>query len=344
VLVAIGAAACTGDVAVPQQTQTPPPNTPTATATATESIAWTGCATKDSPTLECAELTVPLDWKEPTGQKIELALIRHSASKPEQRIGTIFVNPGGPGDTGVGLVRHGGNELDAWGAGRFDIISWDPRGTYGSSPVRCFTSEAEETAFWKGTSIPSTTAESVAYQRRTEDLAQRCGRVMGKLLSHISTTDTVRDLFALRAAVGEETITYVGLSYGTVVGQVYANMFPQRVRAMMLDAVVDAVPYMVDAQTRALHDGSAADEVFGQFAKLCDAAGTKRCALAGHQGQTAQQRVQRLLDQARIKPIPAPQSNPPGELSYSDLKLTSFSALRDAFLWPQWAKAAQRCG
>ena len=333
VLVTVVAVACAGDVAAPPQTAST-----TATAAPTDSIAWTSCATKDSPTLECAELAVPLDWKEPTGERIKLALIRHPASKPEQRMGSIYINPGGPGDTGVGLVRDAGNELDAWGAGRFDVISWDPRGTYASSPVHCFASDADQEAFWKGASIPSTKAESVAYQSRTEDLAQRCGRMMGTLLSHISTTDTVRDLDALRAAVGEDTITYVGLSYGTLIGQVYANMFPQRVRAMMLDSLVDAVPYMADAETRAATDVSASDAVLDQFMTLCDDAGPKRCALAGHPGQTAAQRVDRLLHQAHEKPIPAPQSDPPGELSYSDLQLTSFSALRDPSLWPQWAK------
>jgi pimeloyl-ACP methyl ester carboxylesterase len=334
-VLALVGSACSGGVK-------PSPETPATTASATMApatgIAWTSCGTVDSPTLECAKLAVPLDWGEPTGEQIELAVIRHPASRPDQRIGSIFLNPGGPGDTGVGLVRGAANELDGWGAGRFDLVSWDPRGTHASSPVHCFANDAEEAAFWKDAILPSTKAESVAYQKRMVDLAQRCGQVMGKLLSHISTTDTVRDLDAIRAAVGEETMTYVGLSYGTMIGQTYANMFPQRVRAMMLDAVVDAVPYTADAESRAVNNASSTDEVFDQFAKLCDAAGPKRCALAGHPGQTAAQRVDWLLEQTRKAPIPAPNADPPGELSYSDLTVTSFAALRDPFLWPEWAK------
>ena len=108
-----------------------------------------------------------------------------------------------------------------------------------------------------------------------EDLARRCGAVLGPLLSHISTADTVRDLDALRAAVGEETITYAGLSYGTVIGQMYANMFPQRVRAMMLDGIVDPVAYTTSAEARSVNGASSSDEVFDRFLTLCDQAGPR---------------------------------------------------------------------
>src|SRR5262249_12449330 len=143
-----------------------------------------------------------------------------------------------------------------------------------------------------------------------KDLAQRCGAVMGPLLSHISTVDTVRDLDALRAAVGEDTITYAGLSYGTIIGQVYANMFPQRVRAMMLDGITDPVAYTESARARADNNASSSDEVFNQFLTLCDQAGPTRCALAGH-GDTAAQRVNRLVERAKQGPIPAPGATPP---------------------------------
>ena len=104
------------------------------------------------------------------------------------------------------------------------------------------TSDAEEAAFWKDVAIPYTDEQSAAYQLKMMDLAQRCGEEMGELLSHISTADTARDLDHLRELSGEEQITYVGFSYGTMLGQTYANMFPERVRAMMLDGVVDAGP------------------------------------------------------------------------------------------------------
>lgn len=296
-------------------------------------IAWTSCGER----LACATVPVPLDWNYPNGAQIKLSVIRHRASKPELRIGTIFTNPGGPGDTGVGFVRGSGGDLDSFGAGRFDWIGWDPRGTYDSTPVHCFHSEALEAEFWKGVAIPSTPTESDSYVKLTRDLARKCGEVMGPVLSHISTTDTVRDLDRLRELVGEERITYVGLSYGTVIGQVYANMFPSRVRAMLLDGIVDPVQYMANAEARAANSSESTDEVFAKFLELCDLAGPDRCALSGH-GESATRRVHRLFDQAKRAPIAAPQADPPGVLLYSDLLISSFAPLRSPSTWPAYAR------
>ncbi len=284
-------------------------------------------------------MQVPLDWSDPDGEQITLAVIKRLASKPDQRIGTMFTDPGGPGDTGIGLIRGGGgDDIDAWGDGRFDLIGWDPRGTHASSPVKCFTSDTEAAAFWDGAVIPSTPEESAAYADRMTDLAQRCGEVMGPLLSHISTTDTVRDMDRIREVIGEETITYAGLSYGTMVGQMYANMFPERVRAMMLDGIVYPPDYVASAETRSTAGASATDEVFRQFLTLCDQAGPDKCALAGH-GEPASARVARLFAQVEQAPIPAPNASPPGELHYSDLQISSFSPMRDPHQWPAYAEA-----
>jgi len=338
------AAACTGagSTAVPPtpagSTAPSPGSTaasslPNGTRAPAAGIAWTSCGER----LDCASVPMPLDWEQPDGQKVELAVIRHRASKPEQRIGTIFADPGGPGDTGVGFVRDGGDDLDAWGDGRFDWIGWDPRGTYSSTPVMCFPSKDAEASFWAGVRIPSTAPESEALSQRTTDLARRCGDIMGPVLSHISTTDTVRDLDALRALVGEETITYVGLSYGTLIGQMYANLFPGRVRAMLLDGIVDPVAWTTDAELRTANSVASTDEVFQQFLAKCEAAGPAHCALAGH-GETPAARVDRLFARAKQAPIPAPGATPPGELAFSDLQVASFAPLRDPDLWPAYAE------
>jgi pimeloyl-ACP methyl ester carboxylesterase len=307
-----------------------------ATTTPVEHIRWAACK-PPVPNLQCAQVKVPLDWSRPNGKKIKLAVIRHLASRPKERIGSMFINPGGPGDTGVGLVRDGGAELDAWGAGRFDIVSWDPRGDYASEPVHCFTSQSSEARFWRGVSLPTTPAASRAYRRKTVELARRCGQVCGKLLAHISTADTVRDLDTLRKLVGDRTITYVGLSYGTFIGETYANLFPHRVRAMMLDGVIDPVAYTKSAEARIANGVSPTDGVFEQFVALCQRAGPARCALAGH-SETVARRVARLFKEARRAPIPAPDASPPGSLSYGDLLLSAFAPLRDPHLWPQFAK------
>lgn len=298
-------------------------------------IAWTSC---DPPAagLECGTLSVPLDWNRPDGERIDLAVLRHLASRPQERIGSMFLNPGGPGQSGVQVVRDGADGFDVWGGGRFDVIGWDPRGTNASSPVECFPTEQERAQFWDGVSIPSTTEQSQAYERRTVELARRCGEVSGNLLPHISTADTARDLDALRQAVGDEKLTYVGLSYGTMIGQTYASMFPDRVRAMMLDGIIDPVRTTAGAEERTANDVAYADEVFGKFLELCAAAGPARCALAGHD-EPVDQRAARVFAEAQRAPIPAPDADPPGELSHGDLLLSTFTPLRLPETWPQFA-------
>jgi pimeloyl-ACP methyl ester carboxylesterase len=311
---------------------------PAGTAPAPPGIAWRPCAPPNDqdPALQCATLSVPLDWSRPDGPRIDLAVNRHLASRPQERIGSMLVNPGGPGQSGVELVEGGGSDFDEWGGGRFDVVGWDPRGTNASSPVECFTSEADRAAFWEGVIVPTTDAESAAYQQRTVDLARRCGEVSGELLNHISTADTARDLEALRVAVGDQQLTYVGLSYGTLIGQTYANLFPDRVRAMMLDGLINAAEDTTSAEARTVAGVAHTDEVFAGFRAACQAAGPARCALARHP-ESVDQRVARLFDAARRAPIPAPHADPPGELHYGELLTSTFNPIRVPEQYPQFA-------
>jgi pimeloyl-ACP methyl ester carboxylesterase len=299
-------------------------------------IAWTSCKGLSNK-YACARVAVPLDWSRPDGKTIELAVMRHLASRPHERIGSMFVNPGGPGQSGVALVRNSSDDFDTWGGGRFDLVGWDPRGTNDSTPVQCFTNSADQDQFWKGVSIPDTRAESVAYQRKAVQLTRKCGKLSGELLSHISTADTARDLDRLRELVGDQKITYVGLSYGSMIGETYANLFPGRVRAMMLDGIVDAVDQTTSMETNIGNAVSAADDVFAQFLALCQKAGPKRCALAAH-GESVAHRVAGLFAKARRAPIPAPNAHPAGVLSYGDLQVSTFTPLRLPLTWPQFAK------
>jgi pimeloyl-ACP methyl ester carboxylesterase len=299
-------------------------------------IPWGEC---DPPgvDLQCARIRVPLDWDDPGGRTISLAVIRHLASKRNERIGTLFINPGGPGDTGVGLVQGDPAGVDALGGGRFDVVSWDPRGTNASTRVLCFRSQREEALFWAGASIPLTTAASERFRLKTDELARRCGEVSGWLLPHISTADTARDLDHLRSLVGEGKLTYLGLSYGSYLGQTYANLFPDRVRAMLLNGIVDAVKYSRSAEARMAAAVATSDEVFVQFLSLCDRAGPERCALAGG-GRTAADRVEELIERLKRAPIPAPGARPPlssrQRLGYTDLLMAQFQPLRAPRVWP----------
>ena len=296
-------------------------------------IDWTACG----PRLECASVPVPLDWRHPGGPTIALAVIRHLASRPDQRIGSLFVNPGGPGDSGVAAVANRGDALDAQTGGRFDIVGWDPRGAGGSSPVSCFADPAERAAFWQDQPVPTTRPQERRYLAKTIELAQRCGQRNGELLAHISTTDTVRDLDHLRRLVGDRQLTFLGESTGTLIGLTYANLFPRRVRAMVLDGLEDPVRFLAGTASALAQSFTDTDPTFRQFLRLCDAAGPDRCALAGH-GTSAAERAKELLARLRQHPIPAPSAEPPGELTYGEaLTLLKFAALPAPAIWPQAA-------
>jgi pimeloyl-ACP methyl ester carboxylesterase len=310
---------------------------PAAAGAGVRQITWAACG----PQLECANVPVPLDWTHPNGPTIALAVARHLASHPGQRIGSLFVNPGGPGDSGVATVADRGEAMDALTQGRFDIVGWDLRGGAGASaPVSCFASADERAGFWQGLPVPTTRQDERRYLAKTIELAQRCGTLNGELLAHISTADTARDLDYLRRLVGDRQLTYFGESFGTLIGQTYANLFPHRVRAMALDALIDPVASAAGTEAVLASGLADTDKVFGQFLRLCEAAGPDRCALAGH-GPVAP-RVNRLLAQLRHAPIPAPSADPPGALTYGEaLTALKLAALAEPSVWPQAAAALE---
>jgi pimeloyl-ACP methyl ester carboxylesterase len=302
-------------------------------------VLWTGCpGTADGARLQCAQVRVPLDWSRPHGATISLKVIRRLASRRGQRIGSMFFNPGGPGVSGVGTVSdpQEGAQLDRAAGGRFDIVSWDPRGTNASTPVRCFRSDTLQAKFWGSEPFPITRAQSLAYLAKTVAYARRCRQLSGRLLAHISTADTARDLDRLRQLVGDRQLTYYGWSYGTFLGQTYANLFPGRVRAMVLDGVLDPVATVASMEARLANGVSSTDLVFAKFLSLCQRAGPVRCTLAGH-GASPAARVNGLLRRLQRGPIPAPAAKPAGELTYADALFGVYGALNSPGGWPALA-------
>jgi pimeloyl-ACP methyl ester carboxylesterase len=245
-------------------------------------IAWHTCEGNPADT-DCAQVQVPLDWNHPNGPEISLAVARHRASKPNERIGSLFINYGGPGVPGVPAVLAAGASLDKLGDGRFDVVGWDPRGTGDSTHIRCFENEKSMEQFWgEDWTIPTTRAAEWRYMAKTLAYVVRCTAKTGtSLLEHTSTADTVRDLDYLRQLVGDARITYRGLSYGTFLGQTYINMFPQHVRAIILDANIDPVPYTTSVEAALFNNGADTDLVFKKFLSLCEQAGQANCKLPG---------------------------------------------------------------
>jgi pimeloyl-ACP methyl ester carboxylesterase len=307
-----------------------------AASTARPGLAWTACG----PRLECADVTVPLDWDAPRGRSITLPVARHLASDPGRRIGSLFVQPGGPGDSAVETVRTRGDALDAMTGGRFDVVGWDIRGAGGTARVDCFGDPAAREAFWVGVGVPTTAAEQRAYLGTAAEFARRCGARNGELLRHIGTADTARDLDHLRRLVGDRTLTYAGESYGTFIGQTYAAMYPHRVRAMTLDGLVDPVGSSAGTAATLSAGLLGTDEVLEQFAGTCEAAGAERCALAG-QGPVLP-RITALFDRLRQGPMPAPNASVPGTLSYGEaMGALKYAVLGHPALWPLVAGALE---
>jgi hypothetical protein len=174
------------------------------------SIRWRSCGVR----LDCARVRVPLNWAHPAGPKITLAVIRHVASRPDRRMGPMFVNGGGASGS-VELVRSEGARLDALGQGRFDVVGWALRGGAGAEPmVRCFADQRTRERFWDGLSIPTTRAQSLAYLPKTVAYARRCGALGGRLLPHVSSTDDARDLdYLRRCGVSEPLIERATFSH-----------------------------------------------------------------------------------------------------------------------------------
>jgi len=208
---------------------------------------WQGCGHG----FFCSTMLAPLDYAKPDGTAITLMVAKRPAKSGEP-LGSLIINPGGPGGSGVGYVGY----FDAAGLADYDIVGWDPRGVGRSTPVNCW-GQADLDRYFAMDSSPDDAAELQARIDEQTDFGRSCLDRSGALLEHISTTDTVRDLDLLRGLVGDAKLNYFGASYGTRIGALYAEMYPQRVGRMILDGAVDvnnsSKITQVDGFERALH-------------------------------------------------------------------------------------------
>ncbi|MEU3614525.1 alpha/beta hydrolase [Streptomyces sp. NPDC006872] len=198
--------------------------------------AWKGCGTTAQPALQCTSLKVPLDHTQPDGKQITLALSRvpHTAKTYQ---GPLLVNPGGPGGRGLSLASFVASALPKAVSAQYDIIGFDPRGVGKSTPaLDCAPGHFGPV---RPDSVPSTEAIERANLKRARSFAAACGKKYADLLPYIDTVSAVRDMDAIRAAVGAPRLNYFGYSYGTYLGAVYAKLYPQRVRRLVLDSIVD---------------------------------------------------------------------------------------------------------
>jgi pimeloyl-ACP methyl ester carboxylesterase len=194
-------------------------------------------------TYECASVAVPRNWEQPGGETYDIALIRIRSRTQKQRIGSLVLNPGGPGASGIDTAvylsfgeRLGG--LPTAVTDRFDIVGFDPRGVSRSAPVKCIGNTEQDESFAL-TPDPDTQAEFDAAVALNREIAEECAEKYDEELVTFSTEQTARDMDAIRTAVGDEKLTYLGYSYGTLLGATYAQLFPDKVRALVLDGAVN---------------------------------------------------------------------------------------------------------
>jgi pimeloyl-ACP methyl ester carboxylesterase len=312
------------------------PAVPATAAPATSSIAWKAC--RDG--FQCATVRVPLDYDTPGGTTISLALIRLPAGDPNRRIGSLMINPGGPGGSGVDIVRGVGQALPLELRGRFDIVGFDPRGIMASTPLRCFATFDEAFEVVPPFAFPYTRAEEGVVRANDQRFARACASHGGAVRDHMSTADVARDMDFLRQALGDRQLTYLGFSYGTQLGQVYANMFPSRVRAIVLDGVLDPVAWTTGAGTEGtrlpmstrLRSDRGAQATLGEFFRLCDEAGSS-CDFAPNSAA----RFEALV--ARLRQAPLVIGTPPDTftITYADVVATTLGALYAPVIWPDFA-------
>lgn len=249
---------------------------------------WFDCTSVFGGTSECGSVEVPLDYDEPEGPTTEVALLRVRATDPDRRLGTLFVNPGGPGGSAVQMAAQTAFAFSPTLRERFDVVGMDPRGTNFSAAVRCFrdVGEQQDALAGMGVPFPQGDDETAAYLGAAQALAGACSTTGAPLAGAMSTAQVARDMDVVRRAVGDDRLTFLGFSYGTYLGQVYAAMFPDRVRALAVDGVLDPVAWSgaQDAATPVsarLGSGEAAWRTLAELWDRCADAGAERCRTAG---------------------------------------------------------------
>ncbi|MEO6124027.1 MAG: alpha/beta hydrolase [Ilumatobacteraceae bacterium] len=299
----------------PGTTDPTSPSTTSPTATgddlpAIDAVAWGPCDAAPDP-WQCGSIMVPMDYLRPTGEQIAVALNRLPATDDSQRIGSLVLNPGGPGGSGLAIAFNEGDSFPDEIRARFDIVGFDPRGVGASTAVRC----------------PD------GFDVAVESDLQPCIDLTGELLAYLGTPNVARDLEMVRKALGDEQLTYLGFSYGTALGAVYADMFPDRVRAMVLDGAIDPDAGQSNVSGGG-YDFYAQQDFEGTvdiFHTLCDA--TTECAAGPHSATL----TERVYD--TVRDTPAPYFAGGTDLRRSDVEDVIYGSMYSASNWPVLAIA-----
>ncbi|MFI9642885.1 alpha/beta hydrolase [Micromonospora sp. NPDC051925] len=297
---------------------------------------------------ECATVRLPLDYDKPKGPTTEVALLRVKARDRQARIGSLFLNPGGPGGSGTDIALAAPYFLGDDLLDRFDIVGVDPRGVAASSNVKCFPSVREQTRAYAGLNVafPWTKDEEKAYLKSAKAVGQGCSTTGRPLTSAMSTAEVARDMDVLRRAVGDKKLSYLGFSYGTALGQYYANMFPDRVRAVVVDGVLNPNAWVGQGKARdqlqetRLRSADGAYRALREILVRCGKAGPAACSLASGDPLASYELVAKRL---RKKPVVIDDPDAGSfTVSYADFVGASLSALYSPYGWEPIVDSTER--
>ncbi|TPG14898.1 alpha/beta hydrolase [Pedococcus bigeumensis] len=277
---------------LPSTERTPPPGAEGLAKFYGQTLDWKSCAGG-----ECAGLSVPMDYAKPDGEAITIQLLRVRASKKSQRLGSLVVNPGGPGASGIDYARAADFIVGKPVRQRFDVVGFDPRGVQRSSPVDCLSDE-EMDGFLAQDPTPDDATEVAKYLGSMKVLGEGCLQRTGPLLGHISTIDTAKDMDILRSALGDAKLNYLGKSYGTQLGAVYAGLFPKLVGRFVLDGVL---PPDLSAEEGAVGQAEGFERAAHAWAKDCVASGD--CPIGDSESQVMSG-LGDLLKRLDVTPVP----------------------------------------
>ncbi|KAF4405874.1 alpha/beta hydrolase, partial [Streptomyces lycii] len=296
-----------------------------------QKLSWRGCGVAG---FECASLKVPLDYEKPGGgEDLKLAVSRKKATGPGKRIGSLLVNPGGPGGSAIGYLQsYAAIGYPEPVRARYDMVAVDPRGVARSEPVTCLSGKAMD-AYTQVDITPDDGAETDALVASYKKFAEGCEQRSREVLGHVSTVESARDMDVLRQVLGDDKLNYVGASYGTFLGATYAGLHPQRVGRLVLDGAMDpSLPSLRMNRDQTAGFGTA----FKSFAKDCVA--REDCPLGRDGVADARKRLRAFLDRTDSDPVPTGESRELGEA----LATTGvIAAMYDEGAWPQLRTAIQ---
>ncbi|MFW2512353.1 alpha/beta hydrolase [Demequina sp. SO4-13] len=293
-------AACTPDKtqvspddAAPTSTGTPAPGGTGASGIYEQQLEWSECGE-----LECATIRVPLDWSDEDGDTIEVALNRHRALDADARLGSLLINPGGPGGSGLALTEPfvttaGEALLDS-----YDVIGFDPRGVAASTPVQCGTDEQVD-EYYIPDRLIETQDDLDEANEAAADFAALCRLESGAVVENVDTVSAARDMDVIRAAVGDEQLNFLGFSYGTQLGATYAELYPENVGRLVLDGAVD---FLLPSVEQASGQAEGFENALTNFLRWCGERDS--CPLAGGVDAMKSQ-LSSMMDRALDDPFPS---------------------------------------